>query len=139
MQNFGVTSKEYYGMLWYFLEWSIRSPLPPLSIPLGLSLALTQSIGATWQNVMVYWSEKTLGTRKRTNDVINFYTRANKQEKTELLLTAHKLLQKIVQFRVQTVLLSTSRDGLSFEVSSKQVKEVVYVIWPYLLTRTNCS
>ena len=26
MQNFGVTNKEYYGMLWYFLEWSIRIP-----------------------------------------------------------------------------------------------------------------
>ena len=25
MQNFGVTSKEHYGMLWYFLEWSIAS------------------------------------------------------------------------------------------------------------------
>ena len=24
MQNFGVTNKEHYGMLWYFLEWSIR-------------------------------------------------------------------------------------------------------------------
>ena len=23
MQNFGMTNKEYYGMLWYFLEWSI--------------------------------------------------------------------------------------------------------------------
>ena len=23
MQNFGVTNKEYYGMLWHFLEWSI--------------------------------------------------------------------------------------------------------------------
>ena len=23
MQNFGVTNKEYYGMLWYFLEWPI--------------------------------------------------------------------------------------------------------------------
>ena len=22
-QNFGVTNKEHYGMLWYFLEWSI--------------------------------------------------------------------------------------------------------------------
>ena len=22
--NFGVTNKEHYGMLWYFLEWSIR-------------------------------------------------------------------------------------------------------------------
>ena len=21
--NFGVTNKEHYGMLWYFLEWSI--------------------------------------------------------------------------------------------------------------------
>ena len=24
MQNFGVTNKEHYGMLWYFLEWSIN-------------------------------------------------------------------------------------------------------------------
>ena len=24
MQNFGVTNKGYYGMLWYFLEWSIQ-------------------------------------------------------------------------------------------------------------------
>ena len=23
MQNFGVRNKEHYGMLWYFLEWSI--------------------------------------------------------------------------------------------------------------------
>ena len=23
MQNFGMTNKEYYGMSWYFLEWSI--------------------------------------------------------------------------------------------------------------------
>ena len=23
IQNFVVISKEYYGMLWYFLEWSI--------------------------------------------------------------------------------------------------------------------
>ena len=23
LQNFGVTDKEHYGMLWYFLEWSI--------------------------------------------------------------------------------------------------------------------
>ena len=23
MQNFGVTIQEHYGMLWYFLEWSI--------------------------------------------------------------------------------------------------------------------
>ena len=27
MQNFGVTSKEHYGMLWYFLEWSIEEAL----------------------------------------------------------------------------------------------------------------
>ena len=27
MQNFGVTNKEHYGMLWYFLEWSITTAL----------------------------------------------------------------------------------------------------------------
>ena len=25
MQNFGMTNKKYYGVLWYFLEWSIPS------------------------------------------------------------------------------------------------------------------
>ena len=24
MQNFGVANKAHYGMLWYFLEWSIQ-------------------------------------------------------------------------------------------------------------------
>ena len=24
MQHFGVTNKEHYGMLWYFLEWAIH-------------------------------------------------------------------------------------------------------------------
>ena len=27
MQNFGMTNKEYYGMLWYFLEWSVGRAL----------------------------------------------------------------------------------------------------------------
>ena len=27
MQNFGMTNKEYYGMLWYFLEWSITKDI----------------------------------------------------------------------------------------------------------------
>ena len=27
LQNFGVTNKEYYGMLWYFLQWSITCNL----------------------------------------------------------------------------------------------------------------
>ena len=31
MQNFGVTNKEHYGMLWYFLEWSISSNVPRFS------------------------------------------------------------------------------------------------------------
>ena len=29
MQNFWVTDKEYYGILWYFLGWSIIYVLPP--------------------------------------------------------------------------------------------------------------
>ena len=28
MQNFRVTNKEHYGMLWYFLEWSIEKKGP---------------------------------------------------------------------------------------------------------------
>ena len=27
MQNFGVTNKEHYGMLWYFLEWAITKSM----------------------------------------------------------------------------------------------------------------
>ena len=27
--NFGVTNKEHYGMLWYFLEWSIAVTCNP--------------------------------------------------------------------------------------------------------------
>ena len=29
MQNFEVTNKEHYGMLWYFLEWSIALRAQP--------------------------------------------------------------------------------------------------------------
>ena len=36
MQNFGVTSKEHYSMLWYFLEWS--TIIPELQIGQNLSL-----------------------------------------------------------------------------------------------------
>ena len=28
MQTFGVTNKEHYGMLWYFLWWSIMATRP---------------------------------------------------------------------------------------------------------------
>ena len=43
MQNFGVTSKEHYGMLWYFLEWSIlRDARQPEVGPFPFKHALTQ-------------------------------------------------------------------------------------------------
>ena len=38
MQNFGVTNKEHYGMLWYFLEWSI----------LTLYVCRYQLLGSLW-------------------------------------------------------------------------------------------
>ena len=31
MQNFGMTNKEHYGMLWYFLEWSITLQMERLT------------------------------------------------------------------------------------------------------------
>ena len=34
MQNFGVTNKEHYGMLWHFLEWSITHLTNESSAPL---------------------------------------------------------------------------------------------------------
>ena len=41
MQNFGVTNKEYYGMLWYFLEWSIQRIRP--AWPTKTKLRMTQN------------------------------------------------------------------------------------------------
>ena len=32
MQNFGVTNKENYGVLWYFLEWSIHVTCMTLTV-----------------------------------------------------------------------------------------------------------
>ena len=43
MQNFGVTNKEHYGMLWYFLEWSILHNLC-FSFLLGIT-AVQREIG----------------------------------------------------------------------------------------------
>ena len=33
LQNFGVTNKEHYGVLWFFLEWSIARPSFLPSVP----------------------------------------------------------------------------------------------------------
>ena len=41
MQNFGVTNKEHYGMLWYFLEWSIESSGVNIHFFCFFSLSLT--------------------------------------------------------------------------------------------------
>ena len=35
MQNYGVTNKEHYGMLQYFLEWSIAHILQIWQEPVG--------------------------------------------------------------------------------------------------------
>ena len=46
MQNFGVTNKEYYGVLWYFLEWSIvimQGPFGHYTPPNGLLTASLQT------------------------------------------------------------------------------------------------
>ena len=40
MQNFGVTIKEHYGMLWYFLEWSIAMFNIMLRLPSMDSISL---------------------------------------------------------------------------------------------------
>ena len=41
MQNFGVTIKEHYGMLWYFLEWSIAVLFIALSCLINVSIFKT--------------------------------------------------------------------------------------------------
>ena len=42
MQNFGVTNKKHYGMLWYFLEWSISISSRRL-VKDGMSTGLTNT------------------------------------------------------------------------------------------------
>ena len=43
--KFWVTNKEHYGMLWYFLEWSIASSLLDLiSKQAGLNAAVTLAV-----------------------------------------------------------------------------------------------
>ena len=54
MQNFGVTNKEYYGMLWYFLEWSIVIvfflPYPVKFYFIYLVQSLARSHWPLWRN-----------------------------------------------------------------------------------------
>ena len=42
MRNFGVTNKEHYGILWYFLEWSIRTLVEVNERERGLELNETE-------------------------------------------------------------------------------------------------
>ena len=51
MQNFGVTNKEHYGMLWYFLEWSIvidQAINVLVSQPRPQGFSLKKWVGKPW-------------------------------------------------------------------------------------------
>ena len=49
MQNLGVTNKEHYGMLWYFLESSIP---------------VLRHCGSSWHNALIIISEKMASIRR---------------------------------------------------------------------------
>ena len=55
MQNFGVTNIEHYGMLWYFLEWSIQSSARARThvILAGKSASRRHSTTSFSENVLV--------------------------------------------------------------------------------------
>ena len=60
MQNFGVTKKEHYGMLWYFLEWSISSSLSSMrsrtvAVSNGIVLSSPQSKRKNDENSLLIW------------------------------------------------------------------------------------
>ena len=77
MQNFGVTNKEHYGMLCYFLEWSINQfpgkwyPILDLDLALlfhclckyWLSKAKAQGLYSLWWEwqKLVYIEKETVG------------------------------------------------------------------------------
>ena len=51
MQNFGVTNKEHYVMLWYFLEWSV---------------ILYRVFSLTWlASMQIYWNKRKRLHKKR--------------------------------------------------------------------------
>ena len=64
MQNFGVTNKEHYGMLWYF--WSGQ-----FCLKLKLKKLKTQGL------MVIYDNGTTEGSFQRGPDICNFWKRMN--------------------------------------------------------------
>ena len=56
MQNLGVTNKEHYGMLWYFLEWSIKVALPSIFVatPSIFESLILQQISLCFKSVITH-------------------------------------------------------------------------------------
>ena len=52
MQNFGVTNKEHYGMLWYFLEWSILESFAGEPLSFLRSKLTWRDYGANGRNIV---------------------------------------------------------------------------------------
>ena len=58
MQNFGVTNKERYGMLWHFLEWSINELVSLMVFHLNFCPTLVFSLLADWSTLLLsYFSQ----------------------------------------------------------------------------------
>ena len=45
MQYFGVTNKEHYGMLWYFLEWSLGHRVFSHDVTVAILVSQTSPVG----------------------------------------------------------------------------------------------
>ena len=52
MQNFGVKNKGHYGVLWYFLEWSIGNPTRRIGLGFIIIIIIIITIVII---IVVYW------------------------------------------------------------------------------------
>ena len=71
-QNFGVTNKEHYGMLWYFPEWSIKSTAKGVIWPSSVmrGLLFLQRVTRDFPLKFLRWLIS-FETRRRLRDIQN--------------------------------------------------------------------
>ena len=73
MQTLGV-KKEYYGMLWYFLEWSITPGFKPFTLTSYLGEMLGQGMGR-W----LFTVAKGKQANPKTKDLRKYFLWSNRQ------------------------------------------------------------
>ena len=70
MQNFGVTNKERYGMLWHFLEWSINELVSLMVFHLNFCPTLVFSLLADWSTLLLSYFSQCRNTALNSHNVL---------------------------------------------------------------------